>query len=221
MEEYCKNCGTALSEDTNFCPDCGFKVEKPTLKKDENMNFCPNCGEKLEDSEYFCQHCGVNLTNPNPKPNFLEKYKLPLAVGVILIILLIIGIILFTSSNTPAELPPQTVTVGGEYFEIPGRFYTVPSSFDIDTSGGIVSFSQSWSDDMDSFSIGIISAGASSADLESVIASEGGVRKNLMGYDGYYNEIDVGDYSFAFVLHNRICVVEASSPYIFDEIKVS
>ena len=225
MEEYCKNCGAPLREDSKFCQDCGSKVEiqQPI---DEEINFCPNCGKELEDDAYFCEHCGANLANPLPKSNsedFIEKYKIPIIVGGIIIFLIIVGIFVLGSSNTGSsqiELPAQTVTVGAEYFEIPGRFHTSPTSFDIDTQGGVVSFSQSWSDDTDSFNIAILSGGAYNVDLESVVASEGGVHKNLMGYDGYYNEIDVGDYSFAFVLDDKICVVEASSPYIFDEIKV-
>lgn len=224
MEEYCKNCGAPLKEDSNFCEDCGFKVETQKPKIDEDVNFCPNCGKELEDSAYFCEHCGVNLANPVEKSDykdFIEKYKLPIIVGGILIFLVIIGMIFLTSSHESSQidLPAQTVIVGTEYFEIPGRFHTSPTSFDIDTDGGVISFSQSWSDNTDSFNIAILSSGYN-VDLDSVAASEGGIHKNLMGYDGYYNEIDVGDYSFTFVLDNKICVVEASSPYIFDEIKV-
>ncbi|WP_405315354.1 double zinc ribbon domain-containing protein [Methanobrevibacter sp.] len=244
MEENCKNCGAEVQPDDEFCQECGSQIDPNAitcnscgakLKKGmkfctecgqaiiEEINFCENCGNEIEEGEEFCSECGNDLNIPlKSEGSFLEKNRKVLLVGgaMILVVLAIILIPSFMSyNNAPIELPPQTVTVGAEYFEIPGDFYSSPASFDIDTYGGVISFSDSWKNSKDSLSIAVLSSSIS-VDLESVIASEGGIRKNMMGYDGYYNEIDVNDYSFVFILDGKICVIETTSPHVFDEIKV-
>lgn len=242
MEKLCENCGSEITPEDDFCPECGQRIEDEANvcescgeRLHEASKFCPNCGEstkkkarfcencgnRLEDGEEFCSECGKDL-NALPKESFTEKNKKALIVGGVIIIALIavIAITSFISYNQqPVELPDQTVTVGAEYFVIPGDFYSSPTSFDVDTSGGTVSFSDSWKNDRDALSISIISSGYD-VDLESVVSSQGGVKKSLMGYDGYYKEIDVNDYCFAFILDGKICVIETTSPHVFDEIEV-
>lgn len=119
----------------------------------------------------------------------------------------------------PIDLPAQDVTVGTEYFRIPGEFRAVPGSFDIKSEDYVFSNSESWSDGYDTINIAVMSS-AADVDLESVAGSEGGVHKTMMGYEGYYNEIDINDYSFTFVLDDKICVIETTSPRLFDVITV-
>ena len=219
MENICENCGAELKEGAYFCQECGSAVSAPT--EDDEINFCPNCGSEIADGD-FCDKCGTNLKNPqtNVTKNILEKYKIPIIIGGIILVLIFAGLIINSMQEPePIELPAQTVTVGAEYFEIPGRFALGAGPLDIDTANGVTSFSQSFKGDMDVINIAVLSSGYG-VDLEEVVASQGGVHKNLMGYDGYYSELDMGDYSFAFVLDNKICVIETTSPYLFDEIKV-
>lgn len=207
----CKNCGATLDDEALFCDECGSEVE--------TQLFCQNCGSDITESENFCEHCGADLNSSNSE-SFISKYKFPImaALGVAIVLLLVGLIALSSQPSEDIELPAQTVTVGAEYFKIPGNFYsTVP--MEIDADYGVVSSSQTWTDGYDSFSISVL-AGGPNVDLESVLASQGGVYKNMMGHDGYYNEIDIRDYSFAFILDGKICVVETTSVHLFDEITV-
>ena len=238
MEEYCKNCGALLKDDAKFCQECGNpveteeiesiveeQVEEPVENNLDDHNFCPNCGTELNNTHIFCDNCGFNLANPETEPqkeNFIEKYKIPIIIGIVVLIIAIAGLIAlstYNTENTDIELPPQTVTVGSEYFQIPGEFVGDPSSIDIKTDGGVVSFAEGWTHGSEYIHIVVLSS-EYNADLESVAASEGGVHKKLMGYDGYYSEDDVSHYSFTFVLNDKICIIETTSPYLFDEIQV-
>ena len=222
MGNVCKNCGTELKDGAKFCPECGTQTE--SLKENIQKEFCSNCGAEITNSENFCEECGENL-NSEIKPSndsFIEKYKFPIIVALIAIILLVAGGLIINSMNNSFSgytLPPQTVTVGAEYFKIPGDFVVDPSSIDVKTESGIVSFSEGWSNrENDYIFIGIISTGYA-VDLESVAAANGGVHKKLMGYDGYYTE-DLNEYTFSFVLGDKVCMIGASSPYLYDEIEV-
>ncbi len=223
MTEICENCGAELKKDAKFCQECGQKIQTP--EKDGEKIFCINCGAEVTSSENFCENCGTDINSPKIKTeekSFIEKYKFPIIIAIIAVILLLAGSIIVSIINEqsePVELPPTKVTVGAEFFEIPGMFALNAGPLDIDTQDGVSSFSQTFTHDYDSISIAVMSS-MYDVDLESVAASEGGVRKTLMGYDGYYKEVDVSDYSFTFVLDNKLCVIETTSPYLFDEIKV-
>lgn len=51
----CSNCGTMLSANSKFCPECGNKIEiiKPS--------FCTECGEPITEGSKFCSGCGKKL----------------------------------------------------------------------------------------------------------------------------------------------------------------
>lgn len=49
----CPKCGSALSSNSKFCPECGAKISK--------VSFCPNCGAKIDDNNKFCPGCGKKL----------------------------------------------------------------------------------------------------------------------------------------------------------------
>jgi uncharacterized Zn finger protein (UPF0148 family) len=50
----CPNCGFDAGE-SKFCPNCGTKMEKESLK-----SFCPNCGFEVGGSK-FCPNCGTQI----------------------------------------------------------------------------------------------------------------------------------------------------------------
>lgn len=222
MEEYCKNCGASLKEGAKFCQECGEKTEN--IEKEVELNYCPNCGSELQNGAVYCEECGVNIENPEMRPangeSLIQKYKIPIIILALVAIIGISGAIISSMSEPePIELPPQEVTVGAEFFMIPGEFTAVPGSFDIKNDNYAFMNSQSWSDGYDTINIAILSS-AVDADLESIAGSEGGVHKTMMGYEGYYDEVDVSDYSFIFVKDDKICVIETTSPHLFDEISV-
>ena len=51
----CSNCGTMLSANSKFCPECGNKIE---IKK---PSFCTECGEPITEGSKFCSGCGKKL----------------------------------------------------------------------------------------------------------------------------------------------------------------
>ena len=52
-ESHCSNCNHMIPSGSNFCPNCGQKV---------NTNkFCPECGKKLEENAKFCSGCGKKI----------------------------------------------------------------------------------------------------------------------------------------------------------------
>lgn len=53
MVNYCKNCGTVISDTAKFCPECGTKIERE-LK-------CANCGTLLAENAKFCMECGFKV----------------------------------------------------------------------------------------------------------------------------------------------------------------
>lgn len=56
----CSNCGFDAGE-SNFCPNCGSKMEKEPPK-----SFCPNCGAEVSGSK-FCPNCGTQIGGKNPE----------------------------------------------------------------------------------------------------------------------------------------------------------
>lgn len=236
MESYCKNCGAPLNPTSQFCEDCGAKVEKPKnnpychncgCRLDDADMFCPECGEKVKEStcpncgqildvsQNFCEACGTNLQVPGViKTNgFLEKYKIPLIIGATALIVVII--ILAAISLVPIEedVGTQTITVGSHSFEIPGDYVLDPSSIDVDYTGYNVVFSQGYvNSNNEQIYIGVMNI-PYNVDSTAAASSQGGVQKDLMGVSGYYTE-DSGLYGFAFADGAYVNVVGVSSPYI-------
>lgn len=57
----CQFCGTEISEDAAFCPECGKKQETPAM----STAFCPKCGNQLEEGCDFCPKCGARIKEPD------------------------------------------------------------------------------------------------------------------------------------------------------------
>ena len=47
----CRMCGTAISGNAKFCPECGSPL----------INKCPKCGHVIEGNPKFCSECGEQL----------------------------------------------------------------------------------------------------------------------------------------------------------------
>lgn len=88
----CPKCGTELTPDDRFCPECGIDTntliaaepaivetpvaeiiipaaiaEKETAVEKENKQFCQQCGTVLDSDERFCQECGFDTQGSGNK----------------------------------------------------------------------------------------------------------------------------------------------------------
>lgn len=62
---YCSSCGTQISDNTKFCPECGSPNASSTVNSTQRQHEfkgkiikCPNCGEVLKAFEAICPSCG-------------------------------------------------------------------------------------------------------------------------------------------------------------------
>lgn len=219
MVEYCENCGATIKDNSKFCAECGAKIENSIPNLTNNLDYCPNCGKKVEHNEGFCQNCGTNLVSQEPKRqmSFFEKNKVPLIIyATVLIVLIIIAAALIFTAK-PVDVGTKTVTVGINDFIIPGDYKIDPSSIDVDYTGYNAVFSQGYSNKEELIYISVMNI-PPGVNGQEVLASNGGVQKNLMGVNGYYSEDGNGYYSFAFVDGAYLNVVTVSSPYVLDQI---
>ena len=53
---FCSNCGAAVADGMEFCPECGEKT-----KAAKKAVFCRNCGEEISESAVVCPKCGAAI----------------------------------------------------------------------------------------------------------------------------------------------------------------
>lgn len=61
---FCPRCKIEVSEDMNYCPGCGMKLER-----------CPICHQPIVSGAHYCSHCGAHLMQQN---NQLGGYYEPI-----------------------------------------------------------------------------------------------------------------------------------------------
>jgi TolA-binding protein/RNA polymerase subunit RPABC4/transcription elongation factor Spt4 len=77
MANFCTECGSILSENFKFCPECGAKIISsnqndaigteqttlgdPTYKKSVEILVCENCGDENPSDNQVCDGCGIKL----------------------------------------------------------------------------------------------------------------------------------------------------------------
>ena len=66
----CSFCGAPLDDDSQFCTNCGKKVE-PQGK------MCPQCGAEIEDDAAFCSKCGMRLDVQTEPPATTPQMVIP------------------------------------------------------------------------------------------------------------------------------------------------
>lgn len=65
----CNHCNAEVADGTNFCPNCGNRIEQPQPQKCSQCNtevaagtkFCPNCGSPIEIKPIVCSKCGTEI----------------------------------------------------------------------------------------------------------------------------------------------------------------
>lgn len=188
---------------------------------------CPRCGETNDEDAKFCDNCGTSIETIELEINetFIEKNKIPLII--IGTTALLVGLFLIIS---PSEIPNSTVfnlegeptkrvDVDGIFIKIPEEFTFDPKSLDLDYKNYVMSSSKGWSHETEHIGSGVMRIFALNANPNEAIGANGGVQKNMYGYNGYYIEHEDG-YSFTFTKDNKICIIMVSSPYLFDKISI-
>ena len=51
LEYFCSSCNSQISNQANYCENCGSKFN----------GYCDQCGEKMTDGSKFCSGCGKTL----------------------------------------------------------------------------------------------------------------------------------------------------------------
>ncbi|MFA9378035.1 MAG: zinc ribbon domain-containing protein [Lachnotalea sp.] len=60
----CKNCGSVLDKDSQFCTACGSRyepIEPEIITNVEKTFICNDCGNTLSSDTGFCPYCGKKL----------------------------------------------------------------------------------------------------------------------------------------------------------------
>lgn len=98
MTLVCRECGSQIPADMDFCPRCG-SYSTNALKFDERGYFvqdtCTSCGAELEKDSRFCIKCGAPVSNAPVYPVRVQMRKngsLALAIGLIFGFLNIYGV---------------------------------------------------------------------------------------------------------------------------------
>lgn len=66
-ERICESCEEIISVDIKYCPYCGTKQKKITVKenkekiKEKDKKICPECGTTHEREVKFCTKCGYKF----------------------------------------------------------------------------------------------------------------------------------------------------------------
>lgn len=61
---FCKSCGKEMGDNSQFCWNCGTKVEVKTEPVEENIQknaSCKYCNEEINAKADVCPHCGMRL----------------------------------------------------------------------------------------------------------------------------------------------------------------
>ena len=66
----CNYCGAPLDDDSQFCTNCGKKVEP-------QENTCPQCETVIEDDAAFCSKCGMRLDTQTEPPVATPQVVIP------------------------------------------------------------------------------------------------------------------------------------------------
>lgn len=64
-EKRCSNCQALLTEEQNFCSECGLAFKR----------LCPNCKMEIQEGQWFCQFCGQKNTDEISQATSIEQFN--------------------------------------------------------------------------------------------------------------------------------------------------
>ena len=100
-EKRCPNCQALLTEEQNFCPECGTSFKKLCsnckTELQEGQAFCPSCGQKNTDeiaqATSSIEQFNQNIVNNGVKAN--KKKKILSVIGIVLVVAAVISYFVF------------------------------------------------------------------------------------------------------------------------------
>ena len=112
----CTVCNNDVDDNSEFCPNCGTKVEQMATANEvenqtvasQNTKFCTNCGDQIDVNAVICPKCGVQIAGTTEEkspilalilsvffPGIGQFYNGQPKKGIIIIIAAIISVALF------------------------------------------------------------------------------------------------------------------------------
>lgn len=83
---YCSNCGHKNEENTNFCAECGNRLEAAEEVSEPKKVYCSACDSEAEAGSKFCEKCGASLEEKSNKKSG-GKFKAAIIAAVAIIVL--------------------------------------------------------------------------------------------------------------------------------------
>ena len=75
--KYCRKCGTKLSGESRFCPNCGFEFPVTPATREDTVSwpkYCRQCGKANAPEAKFCLYCGYSFGG-SPSSSSRPQYK--------------------------------------------------------------------------------------------------------------------------------------------------
>ena len=71
---YCSNCKAEIPQNSQFCNQCGHKVEIKTVAPTvDTGKKCKNCNADIEEDQIYCTNCGIKIEKSVEEPVQCER----------------------------------------------------------------------------------------------------------------------------------------------------
>lgn len=138
----CPKCNWEVSDENNFCPNCGENMESNKTKKSsagkKSAVKCLECGATIDDGDNHCNQCGTKVGEFKKK---MKSNKSVFAIGIFSIIVSIMSFIFaITAFNFYAEKLGSVRDTLAQYSSY-GGFYqlaSLSSNFIIEEAQNII-----------------------------------------------------------------------------------
>lgn len=106
QQRFCTGCGTELSGQESYCPECGMSVDRAS-----KGDCCKRCGEVVSQTLLKCPHCGND-----PQIEYMNFFGVVSYIGLFSIIC---SFILGSLSYISYIAGPSSITIIIQIFSLP------------------------------------------------------------------------------------------------------